>query len=280
VTGKRLSIGHRKGWYHRPGTTFDLCHSAWESLSETEKGCFVKVEKVEDLGEELHRYQRACKKDSPKESEPTEAETSFAHFVDTISAIASDFVNVAADGSDDVQPAQPATPKPILEVEILSGPSVPAGTVVNRNAKLVAVWEVRNLAKEGIWADVRVKPVGTNPFNAPENGFEVPMLEGGSSGLVSIDLVVPTELEDGDVSGSFALVDGEGNAFGPELMLTVRVEVRVEARNEAQMAREADLVGQLMEMGLGDALACLKAVRENKGDVNAAAVSLLRATRN
>jgi len=282
VTSQQLLPAN--GWYHRIGSTYDLSASTFEELSEEDKGAYVRVEKAEDLGEEHSRYLIPFATTQQEQQAVT-----FADVVDTLANIAADFIEVAksdasstsSEGSNEESPVTvvaepepvqetPQPPKP-LQMEIVSGPSVAAGTVVKPGAKVVPVWEVKNVTGNGaLWTDVRVKPIGPDPFNVGDIGFEAPVLQDGATGLLTLFLAVPSDIAPGPVHATFALIDGNGNVFGPQLALDVTVE---QETNSA----EANAVESLMDMGFGDAIACLKAIRASKGDVNAAALALLRA---
>ena len=50
-------------------------------------------------------------------------------------------------------------------VEVVGGPSVGPGSRVRVGARVVAAWEVRNAAVQGLWTEVRIKPVSSaNPL--------------------------------------------------------------------------------------------------------------------
>merc|ERR1712110_352833 len=68
------------------------------------------------------------------------------------------------------------------------------GATFKAGDTLMPIWEVRNTSPSGLWTEGRVKPVGDNVLAAPENGFEVPSVAAGQSGLVSLNLSVPVPL--------------------------------------------------------------------------------------
>ncbi len=104
-----------------------------------------------------------------------------------------------------------------------------------------------------------------------EEGFEVPMIEVGTSGLVSLDLEVPEGLS-GEVEAAFRLVDSDGVEFGPALVLNLDVI-------DQPVENETELLSTLQSMGFEDSNACTKALRQAKGDLNSAAITLLRSAR-
>lgn len=270
VSNQVLSVG--EGWYHRIVTTYDLSDTAFASVPDADKGSFVRVDKPEDLGEEIHCYrirQAPCDKTAEEEDK---TKVAVKELVEAVADIAADFVEVFAENAS-TEPVP--VPVPVLKAEVVSGPSIAAGTSVKRGARLMPVWEVRNSGDVGLWTEVRLRPVGANPLKVPETGFEAPILEAGASGLLSVEIVVPADIPDGPATAEFALTDGSGNLFGP----VMRLDVSVGSGSEGSGEREAEAVEMLMDMGLGNALECLRAVRENGGDVNAAAMTLLRGLR-
>jgi hypothetical protein len=156
-------------------------------------------------------------------------------------------------------------------MEVVSGPSVLPGAKVKTGARLMPVWEVKNTASAGLWTDVRLKPTVPNTFKVSENGVEVPMLEAGSSGIVSVDFVVPEDHSAGVVNAEFVMVDGEGEVFGQPLVLSVEV-----IREEAVVDEKVRL---LLDMGFPDPKVCAQALSVAQGDVNAAVLALLRGSR-
>lgn len=288
LTGSELKVG--AGWYHKVGTTYDLCEAKYAELLEADKAAFVCVNKPEDLGDDAQAYRAACPfmsrmgcGDQPS-SHPPCSSTPMKSVVQELSEaiadsdIAADFVAVL----NDAVSACTNSPPPSLKAEVISGPSIPVGSVVQPGACLEPIWEIRNLNDSGLWTDVRVKPLDPNHFKVHDSGFEVPMLEAGASGLVSMQFQVPGDIPEGQVIAEFGLFDSSGNVFGPTLRLDVSVQHnKVEAKSAAPKDKdsEAEAVQMLMEMGLGNALTCLRAIRDNHGDVNVAAVTLLRAAR-
>jgi hypothetical protein len=252
-SGIALKVG--QGWYHKVGTTFDLCESSFNKLSEEQKGDFVRVENIQDLGDEIHRYVR---------------------FPNMMMELAQLFnpnsTNDSTSNSNCTVPAEPEQPKKEPKtMEIVSGPSVLPGSKVKAGARLMPVWEVKNTATEGLWTEVRLKPTAQNPLKVSENGFEVPMLEAGASGIVSVDFVVPEDAPNGTLNAEFVMVDSEGDVFGQPLVLNVEV-----AREDAAVDEKVRL---LLDMGFFDADACKAALAAFNGEVNSAALSLLRGSR-
>jgi len=254
VTDTALKVG--KGWFHKVGTTYDLCESAFHQLPEDEKQAFVRVDHVHDLGEEMHRYVRFP-------------------MIDLAQMFHGNFAGCTVEVSVDPEvptapvPAPPA--KEVLTMEVVSGPSVLPGAKVKAGARLMPVWEVKNSASSGLWTDVRLKPTASNPFKISENGVEVPMLEAGSSGIVSVDFVVPEDHPAGAVNAEFVMTDGEGEVFGQSLVLNVEV-----VREEVIVDEKVRL---LLDMGFPDPKVCAQALNVAKGDVSSAALALLRGSR-
>jgi len=180
----------------------------------------------------------------------------------------------SASNSCTATPAEPEPEQPKKEVktmEIVSGPSVLPGSKVKAGARLLPVWEVKNTATDGLWTEVRLKPTAENPLKVSENGFEVPMLEAGASGIVSVDFVVPEDAPTGTLSAEFVMVDSEGDKFGQSLVLNVEV-----VREDAAVDEKVRL---LLDMGFFDAEACKSALAAFNGEVNSAALALLRGSR-
>eukprot|EP00300_Choanocystis_sp_HF-7_P022169 c21334_g1_i1.p1 GENE.c21334_g1_i1~~c21334_g1_i1.p1 ORF type:complete len:441 (+),score=89.35 c21334_g1_i1:105-1427(+) len=238
------------GWWHRPGTTQDLCQSSYDE--RTRRGedllSYILINKDEDLGAEKDRYNQAK------------------------AAIDILFSGCARTNEPPVEPK--------LEVQILAGPSVPAGSPVTPGSRFVPVWEVRNTS-DRMWSDVRLRPVHPNPFQVKEEGFEVPLLQTGESGLVTADILVPTKLAGKLVEAAFEFVDAAGRAFGGRLQLNVNVQpiTTTDAEDDweiPELVDENDLVRTLRDMGFDDDAKSLAAIRASQGDVNAAALRLLR----
>lgn len=49
---------HRGDWYHRRGFASDLCTAEWSKLSTERQAEYVKVQSLDDLGEDAPQYQR------------------------------------------------------------------------------------------------------------------------------------------------------------------------------------------------------------------------------
>lgn len=157
-----------------------------------------------------------------------------------------------------------------LSVEWVAS-SIDDKTTVNAGATLTPVFEIKNTSA-AIWTEVRLMPTEPNPLGVAEHGVEAPKLMPGDSGLCMIDLFVPEELAGQTVSASFALVDGNGEAFGEPF--TVSIDV---AHAPSTHPDEAELVDKLRTMGFNGDDRIKAALRDNDYSVDGAALSLLRA---
>eukprot|EP00300_Choanocystis_sp_HF-7_P033196 c45494_g1_i1.p1 GENE.c45494_g1_i1~~c45494_g1_i1.p1 ORF type:complete len:443 (-),score=93.86 c45494_g1_i1:41-1369(-) len=285
-----------QGWWHLPGTTYDLSHAEWEKLDDAERGRFVLVNSSKDLGDDAQPYRikrcgfggprrgcwarrwcgtaSDCGKSQSCDAKPTEPQSS----TDDKTAIAKMhefFEKASTQLAQQVELQVPPQPtRPALSVEVVAGPSVMAGSIVAPGARIVALWEIRNSAADGLLTDVRIKPVSPNPLQAREEGFEVPLVQAGDSGLVMVEVTIPHELAGQGVVAEFEFVDSSGTVFGDRLILDVRVEAPQPVPNVLE--NEDELVSMLQDMGFMDDDQSRIAVRETKGDVNAAALRLLR----
>eukprot|EP00301_Raphidiophrys_heterophryoidea_P021017 c5565_g1_i1.p1 GENE.c5565_g1_i1~~c5565_g1_i1.p1 ORF type:complete len:493 (-),score=114.04 c5565_g1_i1:1386-2828(-) len=253
------------GWYHKKNENYDLVESEFNKLSASEKELYVKVEKGEDLGPDQYRYstframQNACGQGSRVVPDATS--------------------NCA---SSNLAPEIVSSPsRTTKEMKVVSGPSIADNTQVTPGIRLIPIWEVENTGQgeEAIWTDVRMRAkTGRNVFQLRDEGFEVPVLSPGSRGIASVEFVVPHVEKSGVVEGEFELVDGEGNSFGEPMALKLNVLVKEQPPKPTlpSVPNEKELVELLRDMGFGDVAACTQAIREAKGDVNAAALALLR----
>jgi len=166
---------------------------------------------------------------------------------------------------------------------VVTGPSIAPDTVVVVGQTLLPVWEVKNTASSGVWVDVRIQPVEHNPFGMRmDDGFEVPSLAAGESGIVSLSLTVPSDLEPlGNgarmVEAAFELVDADGLAFGEPLRLSVAVARAEQIQPEDTVAEEESrLLEALEQMGFGKSEEVRGVLRDAGGDMEQAVMALLQ----
>jgi hypothetical protein len=191
-----------------------------------------------------------------------------------------------ARSSNQQSPLQtPFVQTPVKQATVLAGPSIVKGAKVEAGSRLFPVWEVRNSANAvdnsnamdaGLWTDVRLRPRQPNVFQVDECGVEVPILEPGVSGIVSLNVTAPLVSEPTAVTAEFEFVDGQGNVFGETLVLSVVVEPSKATDSLVPLANETELVERLQLMGFSDQSLCIQALRKNNGDLNATALTLLR----
>jgi len=299
MTDKSLSLG--EDWYHKPGTGVDLCMAAFESLPDAEKKLFVQVVDAAALGEDGPRYAlfRAPCKEEEEQKHRKEKEPATVIIGDDDNGVnEADEIQIQAcqqgqgQGQEQEQELQDETPSDgfdsvsKFQAETVIGPSISPGATFKAGDSLMPIWEVRNTSPSGLWTDVRVKPVDSNALAAPENGFEVPSVSAGESGLVTLSLSVPERLagqtDPTPVEASFSMVDGNGDAFGDLLRLSIVVApapASVEEEEEEEQEQEApvdpELLGRLQEMGFDDSEEAESALREAEMDLNTAVIALL-----
>jgi len=158
-----------------------------------------------------------------------------------------------------------------LSVEWVAS-SIDDKTIVNAGATLTPVFEIKNTSA-AIWTEVRLMPTEPNPLGVAEHGVEAPKLMPGDSGLCMIDLFVPEELAGQTVSASFALVDGNGEAFGEPFTVSIDVAPAPSSTHPD----EEELVDKLRTMGFNGDDRIKAALRDNDYSLDDAALSLLRA---
>eukprot|EP00298_Acanthocystis_sp_HF-20_P007496 c17079_g2_i1.p1 GENE.c17079_g2_i1~~c17079_g2_i1.p1 ORF type:complete len:117 (+),score=47.36 c17079_g2_i1:715-1065(+) len=108
----------------------------------------------------------------------------------------------------------------------------------------------------------------------------VPSLSPEESATISVELTVPPQTETPkSLFAEFELIDSQEIPFGSRLNLKVNVQPEqlvFSDINQPPVANEANLLVQLQNAGFTDVRACIIAIRENQGDLNAAALALLR----
>lgn len=294
-TNTPLRLG--KGWFHLPGSNFDLCAEEWNKLDDEQKALFVEVTAKQDLGDEGERYVVHAWRFAPAEDKP-----------ETPSGVEQDRKEEGeGEGEGEQQQQEEQEMKELEEkrekelrdiqareeeaqreellqeksMRVVAGPSIAHNTPVQEGDRLVAVWQVENTG-EGMWTDVRLKAIGSNPLKARVEGYEVPMLAAHHNGLVSADLVVPAGLGGQEVDAAFRLFDADGDAFGEELTLNVIVAkptpVEPEPEPESELPRlpnEDSLVAMLSSMGFQNERRNRRVLRQTQGDINSAALELL-----
>jgi len=149
--------------------------------------------------------------------------------------------------------------------------SIDSHTLVQPGTTLTPVFEIKNTSA-AIWTEVRLMPTEPNPLAVAEHGVEAPKLMPGDSGLCMLDIYVPEELAGQAVTASFALVDGNGEAFGDPF----NVKIHVAELASTGHPDEAELVDKLRKMGFSDDGAIKTALRDCDYNVDAAALQLLR----
>jgi len=149
--------------------------------------------------------------------------------------------------------------------------SIDAHTHVQPGTTLTPVFEIKNTSA-AIWTEVRLMPTEPNPLAVAEHGVEAPKLMPGDSGLCMLDIYVPEELAGQTVTASFALVDGNGEAFGDPFAVTIQVAKLAPTGHPD----EVELVDKLRKMGFSDDVAIRTALRDCDYSIDAAALHLLR----
>jgi len=305
MTDKSLSLG--EDWYHKPGTGVDLCKAAYESLPDAEKKHFVQVVDAAALGEDGPRYalfRPPCQEQQQQQQEPEEQqqqepeENTVTLSEDVGDEEDADKIQIQPrqqqqqqqeeeeeEEDEDDTPSDGFDSVSKFQAETVCGPSISPGATFKAGDSLMPIWEVRNTSPSGLWTDVRVKPVDSNALAAPENGFEVPSVSAGESGLVTLSLSVPERLagqtDPTPVQAAFSLVDGNGDAFGDLLRLSVAVApapapVLVEEEPEPEEAPvDPELLARLQEMGFDDSEEAESALRAAEMDLNTAVIALL-----
>eukprot|EP00301_Raphidiophrys_heterophryoidea_P001710 c10815_g2_i1.p1 GENE.c10815_g2_i1~~c10815_g2_i1.p1 ORF type:complete len:582 (+),score=192.33 c10815_g2_i1:33-1748(+) len=286
VTGSMLIAG--RGWYHKRNTTNDLCEELFNKLEACEKQQFVRVDKPEDLGADQQRYNVVNKAGGVFDHVMQEIHRASEVAQKPQAPSPRDDNACSSSVSSSTPAAEPAALSAKKSMQIVSGPSIAAGSKVETGAHVIPVWEVENTGNV-YWTDVRVKQQGNNDATANvlqvnSDGFEVPALAPGERGIVSVGFVVRDGVTDPSgqvVEAVFELVGVDGDGFGEPLSIKLHVMPSNHNINSSSelppVANESGLVAMLGDMGFCDPRVCVRVLREHKGDVNAAALALLRA---
>lgn len=264
ITSHPLTIG--RNWYHCPETMFDVTAEVFAELPASEKAKFVRVGQATDLGAEQARYltatttatTRCCRHPPGVVEAKKPCDTATRDKLPERTAGDADSNSDATESEEGMMRWAEAVADIAADfVEVMMN-----GDLSRSSSSSSPPAATGEDATDEIATHEAVSRPAVNPVPEPREETFQNVEQSAPSVMPE-----PTMPENDSADEIAQSSEPQLSPAAPGEVTTVRIE----------QDSEAEAVQLLLEMGLGDALTCLRAVRSSGGDVNAAAVALLRA---
>lgn len=287
VTNQVLKVGH--GWYHRVGSNFDMCEQAYQGLDDSAKTGFVRIDKPADLGDEQRHYvakwpRRMCRSHTPTVKDTETSQKAPESSNNKPSNDKKETIDeTRCDEKDAILRWAESVANDFVDLLSRSLPSQDSGSSSDDDGSLVVTSEAdfnKNVPATSSDAVSSVVQEDYVPVSEPVDEPVVVNDTHSSNGSIDVRSVVEEDSEDetkdeeDEASVPVTLSNQSMPEPQPEPLPRAPAEPFMTSSRGGEY--EAEVVQTMMEMGLGDALTCLSAIRRAGGDVNAAAMELLR----